>query len=195
MTRRLAAILAADVVGFTSHLRADRPGALEALRLHRRELVEPLLASHRGRIVEISGGAATVEFASLLEALRCAVTIQRGMEPRNAGVSSRSPHPVPNRNSLRRAGARWRRVDGEGVAIAARLQAQATPGGIVVSATVRGQVGDKEGLRFADLGERMAEIGGRPLHSFAIKLVAAAPDRVPPAPPAGRRSPCCRSRT
>ena len=88
-------------------------------------------------------------------------------------------------------------IDGDGVVIAARLQAQATPGGIVVSAAVREQVGDKEGLRFVDLGERMAEVGDRPLHSFALEPFAAAA----PGPTcrqrrrAARRSPSCRSRT
>ena len=138
--------------------------------LRRQELAEPLLARHRGRIVKVSGGAALVEFASVVDALRCAMAIQRGMERRNADLPS-------DRRIRYRIGVHFGEIvadegaaAGDGVAVAARLQAQATPGGIVVSAAVRGQVGDKEGFHFVDLGERVLEIGGRPLHSFAVQL-------------------------
>ena len=171
MARRLAAILAADVVGFTPLMRADKHGTLEALRAHWQELVEPLLARHRGRMVRVRGGTALVEFASVIDALRCAMAIQRGMQQRNSDVPK-------DRHISYRIGVHLgdmvvdAEMDGEGVAIATRLQAQATPGGIVVSAAVRAQVGDKEGLSFVDLGERVLKVGDRPLHSFTLELSA-----------------------
>ena len=187
MVRRLAAILAADVVGFTSLLHADKHGTLETLRIRRQELADPSLARHRGRVVKISGGAALVEFASVVDALRCALTIQDGMERRNADLPS-------DRHIRYRIGVHFGEIvagegvaAGDGVAVAARLQAQATPGGVVVSAAVRGQVGDKEGFHFVDLGERVLEIGGRPLHSFAVQLSSPSDRARTEAPRAGSR--------
>src|ERR1700720_143155 len=85
--RRLAAILAADVVGYSRLMQTDEIGTLEALKAHRRALVDPTIAGHRGRIVKTTGDGALVEFASVVDAVGCAVVIQRGMVSRNAGVA------------------------------------------------------------------------------------------------------------
>ncbi len=172
MPRRLAAIMAVDVVGFMPLMRADKHGTINALLALRRELVEPLLERHGGHMVRTRRGAALVEFASVIDSLRCAIAIQRGMQQHNADLSGQ-PHisyriGVHLGEMVADSG-----IDGEvGVAIATRLRAQAAPGGIVVSAAVRAQVGDKEGLTFIDLGESVVEVGERPLHSFTLELAA-----------------------
>jgi adenylate cyclase len=187
MARRLAAILAADVVDFPRLMRSDRNGTLAALLAHRRDLVDPLLAQNRARIFKVGGGAALVEFVSVADALRFAVAVQRAMEARNAGLPE-------NQRILFRMGVHLGdivddagEIHGDGVSVAACLEAQATPGGIAVSAAVREQVGDKEGLRFIDLGERVVRIGDRPLHSFAVDL-APASGAAPPATAASAAS-------
>jgi adenylate cyclase len=135
--RRLAAILAADVVGYSRLMERDERGTLERLRTHRKELVGPLLAEHRGRIVKLMGDGALCEFASVVDAVACAVAIQRGMAERETGM------PEEERLRFRigiNLGDVVREADGDlygdGVNIAARLEGVAEPGGIVVSGTV-----------------------------------------------------------
>src|SRR6266446_9803240 len=85
--RRLAAILAADVVGYSRLMQADEVGTLQALKAHRRQLIDPTIAGHHGRIVKTTGDGALVEFASVVDAVGCAVVIQRGMVSRNSSVA------------------------------------------------------------------------------------------------------------
>ena len=153
MERKLVAIVAADVVGYSRLMGADEEGTHAVLQGHRRELIDPKVAEHRGRTVKLTGDGALIEFASLVDAVRCAVEIQNGMTRRNAEV------PKALRITLR-IGINHGDVIiegddiyGDGVNVAARLQALAEPGGICVSAhvvTTRSQDGST--CRFDDLG-------------------------------------------
>ena len=170
MERRLAAILAADVVGFTRLMQVDEEGTLAALQAHRRELVDLLLAEHRGRLVKRMGDGALVEFASVLDALHYAVAIQRGMARRNAGVPADRQIVFRIGVNLGDVIADGGDIYGDGVNMASRLEAMAAPGGIAVSTTVREQIGDQDQFRFLDLGERVVKAGDRPLRAFAVEV-------------------------
>src|SRR6202040_602394 len=141
--RRLAAILAADVAGYSRLMGADEGGAHERLKVHLRELVEPKIAEHRGRIVKNTGDGLLAEFQSVVDAVRCAVEIQRGMADRNV------PAPPEKRIEFRvgiNLGdviSEEHDIFGDGVNVAARLEALAEPGGICISRVVRDQFRDK----------------------------------------------------
>ena len=130
-TRRLAAILAADVAGYSRLIGADEEGTLERLKALRRELLDPKIAEHRGRIVKTTGDGLLVEFASVVDALRCAVEVQRAMPERNAGV------PADNRIELRiginlgDVVVEGGDIYGDGVNIAARLEGAGRAGGML----------------------------------------------------------------
>jgi len=137
--RRLTAILAADVAGYSRLMGADEEGTLTRLKAHRRELVDPKIAEHRGRIVKTTGDGLLVEFASVVDAVRCAVEIQHEMAGRNADAP-------PDRRIEYRIGMNVgdiiideSDIFGDGVNVAARLEALAEPGGICVSRMVREQ--------------------------------------------------------
>ena len=168
--RRLAAILAADVVGYSRLVGVDEVGTLERLRVLRRELADPMIKEHRGRIVRITGDGLLVEFASVVDAVRCAVDIQREMALRNAEV------PVDQRIEFR-IGINLgdimndgQDIYGDGVNVAARLEALATPGGICVSRVVRDQVRDKLNFSFDDRGEQQVKNIARPVRVFDVKI-------------------------
>ena len=151
--RRLAAILAADVAGYSRLMGSDEEGTLAALKAHRKELIDPLIAQHQGRIVKTTGDGLLSEFASIVDAVRCAVVMQQGMADRNANLDD-------SQRILFRVGINVGDVIvedgdifGDGVNVAARLEALAKPGEICVSATVREHVGEKLPLGFTDLGE------------------------------------------
>ncbi len=167
--RRLSAILAADVVGYSRLMGADEDGTLRALNGHRRELIDPVIASHRGRIVKTTGDGMLVEFASAVDAVRCAVDVQRGMVERNEAVP-------PEQRIEFRIGVNvgdiigdGDDIYGDGVNIAARLEAMAEPGGIYVSRAVRDPVRDKLAFSFEDLGEVAAKNIARPIHVFRVR--------------------------
>jgi class 3 adenylate cyclase len=148
-TRRLAAILAADVAGYSRLMGADEEGTLAALKAIRRELGDPKVKEHRGRIVKTTGDGLLVEFASVVDAVRCAVEVQQGLAERNADVPQEKRIEFRigiNLGDVIRDG---RDIFGDGVNIAARLEALADPGGICVSRVVHDQVRDK-----LDLGLR-----------------------------------------
>ena len=135
-TRRLAAILAADVAGYSRLIGADEEGTLQRLRTLRRELLDPKIAEYRGRLVKTTGDGLLVEFGSVVDALLCAVEVQREMTGRNVGVP-------PDKRVEFRIGINMRDIVvedgdifGDGVNVAARLEALAEPGGICVSARV-----------------------------------------------------------
>jgi adenylate cyclase len=138
--RRLAAILAADVAGYSRLMGEDEAGTLSRLRSHRRELIDPKIAEHKGRIVKTTGDGLLVEFPSVVEAVACAVEFQRRMAERNA--------PIPNNERIDfRVGINLgdviveeNDIHGDGVNIAARLEALAEPGGVCVSGVVHDQV-------------------------------------------------------
>ena len=182
--RRLAAILAADVAGYSRLMGADEEGTLTRLKAHRRELVDPKIAEHRGRIVKTTGDGLLVEFASVVDAIRCAVEIQREMAERNADA------PVDRRIEYR-IGLNVgdiiideSDIFGDGVNVAARLEALAEPGGICVSRMVREQVRDKLALSFADIGEQQVKNIARPVRAYAVTM-----DAAPSALPAAARAP------
>ena len=151
--RRLAAILALDVVGYSRLMGADEEGTLAALKAIRRELGDPKIKEHRGRIVKTTGDGLLIEFASVVDAVRCAVEVQREMATRNAGIP-------PDRRIEFRIGVNLGDIIvedgdifGDGVNIAARLETLAQPGGICTSRVVRDQVRDKLDFSFEDLGD------------------------------------------
>jgi adenylate cyclase len=168
--RRLAAILAADVVGYSRLVGEDEVGTLERLRVLRRTLADPKIKEHRGRIVRTLGDGLLVEFMSVVDAVRCAVEVQREMAARNADVP-------PDRRIEFRIGINLgdiikdgRDVYGDGVNVAARLEALATPGGICVSRVVRDQVRDKLGFGFDDRGEQHVKNIARTVRVFDVKM-------------------------
>ena len=167
--RRLAAIMAADVAGYSRLMGADEEGTLHTLKAHLKDVVDPVLVSHRGRIVKTTGDGLLVEFASAVDAVRCAVDVQRGMAERNETV------PLDRRIEFRigiNVGdiiGDGDDIYGDGVNVAARLEAMAAPGGICVSRAVRDPVRDKLALGFDDLGEVLAKNIARPIHVFRVR--------------------------
>jgi class 3 adenylate cyclase/TolB-like protein len=167
--RRLSAILAADVVGYSRLMGADEEGTLAALKAHRRTIVDPAIANHRGRIVKTTGDGMLVEFASAVDAVRCAVDIQRSMAERNEAVP-------PDKRLQFRVGINvgdiigdGSDIYGDGVNVAARLEGMAEPGGIWVSQAVRDPVRDKLSFSFEDLGNVSAKNIARPIHVFRVR--------------------------
>ena len=153
-TRRLAAILAADVAGYSRLIGADESGTLERLKAVRRELLDPKIAEHRGRLVKTTGVGLLVEFASVVDALRCAVEVQREMTARDAGVPPDSRIEFRIGINLGDVIIDDGDIYGDGVNIAARLEALAEPGGICISGTVRDDIRDKLPYPFEDFGEQ-----------------------------------------
>jgi class 3 adenylate cyclase/TolB-like protein len=168
--RRLAAILAADVAGYSRLVEADELGTLAQWQVHCDSLVEPKIRSHEGRIVRTSGDGVLAEFASVVNAVQCAVELQRGMAERNAGI------PQEKRIEFRIGinvgdiivdrGDIW----GDGVNVAARLEALAEPGGICVSGRVQEDVQGKLSLVFEDAGEQRLKNIARPVRVYRVRL-------------------------
>ena len=169
-SRRLAAILAADVAGYSRLMGADEEGTLAALKAIRRELSDPKVKEHRGRIVKTTGDGLLIEFASVVDAVHCAVEVQRAMAERNADVP-------PDRRIELRMGINLgdiikdgRHIYGDGVNVAARLEGLAEPGGICVSRVVRDQVRDKLAFAFEDMGEQQVKNIVRPIRVHRVVL-------------------------
>ena len=150
--RRLAAILAADVVGYSRQMGADEPGTLAALKDHRARLIDPTIAEYRGRTVKLMGDGALVEFASVVDAVECAATIQRAMSERNAGTPEGRQIAFRIGINLGDIIIDGDDIYGDGVNVAARLEALAEPGGICVSGAVYDQVRDRVADAFDDMG-------------------------------------------
>jgi TolB-like protein/class 3 adenylate cyclase len=176
--RRLAAILAADVAGYSRLMGQDEAGTLARLRAHRRELIDPKIAEHKGRIVKTTGDGMLIEFPSVVEAVACAVAVQRRMAERNADVSV-------DQRIVFRVGvnlgdiiiAEDDDIHGDGVNVAARLEALAEPGGICISGTVRDHVGDRLDCVFDDMGEQNLKNIARAIRVYRVRLGDAA---IPP---------------
>ena len=183
--RRLCAILAADVAGYSRLMGCDEDGTLTALTAHRCELIDPTIAEHAGRIVKTTGDGLLLEFASVVDAVRCAVDIQRGMAARNNTVK-------PDRRLVFRIGLNLGDVIvqngdlyGDGVNIAARLEGLAEPGGICLSASAHEQVRDKiAAVRFEDMGEQCLKNIARPIRAYRVDIgsAGAIPTSVPSLP-------------
>jgi len=168
--RRLAAILAADVAGYSRLMGADEEGTLRALTAHRRELIDPKVAEHRGRIVKTTGDGALVEFASVVDAVRCAVEIQRAMADRNADVPQDKRVEIRIGINVGDIIIQGDDIFGDGVNVAARLEGLAEPGGICVSRAVRDQVQDKLSFAFDSMGEQTVKNIARPIRVYRVKL-------------------------
>jgi TolB-like protein/class 3 adenylate cyclase/Flp pilus assembly protein TadD len=184
--RRLAAILAADVVGYSRLVGEDEEGTLERLKVLRRAVADPKIKEHRGRVVRTMGDGLLVEFASVVDAVRCAVEVQREMALRNADLPAdrRIEFRIGiNLGDIIKDG---REIYGDGVNVAARLEALATPGGICVSRVVRDQVRDKLGFAFDDRGEQQVKNIARPVRVFDVNMageaMALTPDTAARAP-------------
>jgi adenylate cyclase len=166
--RRLAAILAADVVGYSRLMEADEEGTLAALKAIRREVADPRIAAHRGRIVKTTGDGLLIEFASVVDAVRCAVEIQRTMADRNADTPGE--RSVELRIGVHQGDIIVEDGDifGDGVNVAARLEALAEPGGICVSARVQQDAAGKLDLAFNDIGEHSLKNIARPIRVYRV---------------------------
>src|SRR5215469_5205536 len=167
-TRRLTAILAADVAGYSRLIGADECGTLDSLRAIRAELIDPMIATHHGRLVRTTGDGLLVEFGSVVDALRCASGLQRDLGKRNATVP-------PDKRIEYRMGIHQGDIVvedgdifGDGVNVAARLEGLAEPGGICVSARVQEDAAGKLDLAFRDLGEQQLKNIARPVRAYSV---------------------------
>jgi adenylate cyclase len=171
-TRRLAAILAADVVGYSRLIGADEAGTLQRLKAIRAELIDPAVEMHSGRIVKTTGDGLLIEFGSTVDALRCATEVQAAMGERNAAMAP--DIRIEFRIGIHQGDivAEDGDIFGDGVNIAARLEALAEPGGVCVSARVQEDAAGKLDLAFRDLGEQRLHNIARPVRAFAIGIAA-----------------------
>jgi len=181
-TRRLAAILAADVAGYSRLMGADDEGTLERLKALRRELLDPKIAEHHGRIVKTTGDGLLVEFASVVDAVRCAVAVQQAMPERNTSIAAESYIELRVGINLGDVIVEGDDLYGDGVNIAARIEALADPGGVFVSNTVHDHVRDRLPFVFEDLGEQRVKNITRPVRVYRVCDVAAAKSPSAPAP-------------
>src|SRR5947207_3970644 len=168
-TRRLAAILAADVAGYSRLMGADEEGTHERLKAHLRELVDPKIREHYGRIVKNTGDGLLAEFPSVVDAVRCAVEMQRGMIDREPEVPEERRIRFRIGINLGDVIAEEHDIFGDGVNVAARLEALAEPGGICISRVVRDQVRDKLDFGFEDMGEQQVKNIARPVHAYRVE--------------------------
>src|SRR5437899_3105456 len=166
--RRLAAILAADVAGYSRLIEADEEGTLRRLKALRSEVIDPKIAGHRGRIVKTTGDGLLVEFASVVDALRCAAEMQSALAESNALLP-------PERCIAFRIGVHQGDIVvedgdifGDGVNVAARLEGLAEPGGICVSARVQEDAAGRLDLAFEDMGEQALKNIARPVRAYRV---------------------------
>ena len=202
--RRLAAIVAADVVGYSRLMETDEAGTLARLKTVRLELIDPAIARCKGRIIKTTGDGMLIEFQSVTEALRCAVDFQERMARRNRDMPA-------SRSLLYRIGVNLGDVIvdeddifGDGVNVAARLESIAEPGGVCISSAVRDQVGDRLELVYEDLGDQQVKNINRPIRVYRVVIGGQKPgaghaaESEPPRPRRARksrRSRFCRSST
>ena len=170
MDRRLVAIMATDIVGYSRLIEADEPGTLAAIKVLRRELIDPLLAEHHGRIVKLMGDGAFVEFGSVVDAVACAVALQ-------AGVAARQAEARPGSSIVFRIGINVGDVVvegddllGDGVNVAARLEQLCDPGGVLISGTAFDQLQGKLGLPLDYAGEQQVKNIVRPVRTYRVRL-------------------------
>jgi adenylate cyclase len=174
VTRKLAAILAADVAGYSRLMGSDEEGTLERLKAHRRELIDPKIAEHHGRIVKTTGDGMLVEFASVVDAVRCAVEVQRQMSEQNTEVASDQRIEFRVGINLGDIIIDGDDIYGDGVNIAARLEAMAEPGTVCVSAGAWEQARGKVPFGADDFGEHQLKNIERPVRVFRITSGASA---------------------
>jgi adenylate cyclase len=167
--RRLAAILAADVAGYSRLMGVDEEGTLAALKALRRELADPKIKEHRGRIVKTTGDGLLIEFQSVVDAVRCAVELQRAMIDREAGMPEDRRIRFRIGINLGDVIVEDDDIFGDGVNVAARLEALAEPGGLCISRMVRDQIRDKLPYAFEDQGEQRVKNIARPVRVYALR--------------------------
>jgi class 3 adenylate cyclase/pimeloyl-ACP methyl ester carboxylesterase len=187
MQRRLAAILAADVVGYSRLMGADEVGTHTSLKLHRRELVDSGISEHHGRIVKTTGDGMLVEFASVVDAVGCAVKIQRSMVRRNVGIPAEKQIVFRIGINVGDIIVDGDDIFGDGVNIAARLEALCEPGGVCISRAANDQIRDKLLMAFADLGEQAVKNISRAVGVYGLtaKDIEAIPEASIPASAGG----------
>src|SRR5437763_8963889 len=169
--RRLAAVLAADMVGFSRLMEVDETGTLARLKTHRIELIDPTIAKNHGRIIKTTGDGMLVEFRSVADAVVCAAEIQRRMARRNADVAPARWIQFRIGINLGDVIVEDNDIFGDGVNVAARLQELAEPGGICISGAVRDQVGDRlDAIGFEDLGEQNVKNITRRIRVYRVRL-------------------------
>jgi len=168
--RRITAILAADVAGYSRLMAADEEGTLAALKTLRREVADSKIKEHRGRIVNTTGDGLLTEFASVVDAVRCAVEVQREIASRNADVQAERHIEFRIGINLGDIMIDENDIFGDGVNVAARLEALAHPGGICVSRVVRDQVRDKLAIPFEDMGDQQLKNIARPVRAYRALL-------------------------
>ena len=176
VTRKLAAIVIADVVGFSRHMECDDAGSFARLRIIRDRIVDPKIAEHGGRVVKTAGDGMLLEFGSADAALRCAIDVQRAMGADNQSKSPDERIEFRIGINLGDIIVDGNDIAGDGVNVAARLEALAEPGGICVSAAVREQVHGSLDVSFDDIGEQQVKNIIRPIRVFAIVLNPASID-------------------
>src|SRR6184192_2341804 len=177
-TRRLAAILAADVAGYSRLIGADEEGTLNRLKAIRAEVIDPKVGEHRGRIVKTTGDGLLVEFASVIDALRCAIEWQTGMTEQKTDTSDRR---IEFRIGINIGDVVVEDGDifGDGVNVAARLEGLAEPGGICVSARVQEDSAGRLDLPFEDLGEQNLKNIARPVRVYRVRLATNNTPKIP----------------
>jgi TolB-like protein/class 3 adenylate cyclase len=170
MERKLAAILAADVVGYSGLMERDEAGTFERLRARRKEIFEPEVEKHHGRIFKLTGDGVLAEFASVVGAIECAVSVQRGMAERNASVQDDKRIDVRIGINLGEVIVEGDDRYGEGVNVAARLEQLADPGGICVSGKVAREVEKKLAFAFEPMGQQRMKNIAEPVEAFRVKI-------------------------
>src|SRR5712672_2127364 len=170
MERRLTAILAADVVGYSRLMGADEAGTIAALNVLRNDFIDGKIAEHQGRVVKLTGDGMLVEFQSVVSAVACAAEIQRGMGGRNAKVPQDRRIEYRIGINVGDVIVEGGDIFGDGVNVAARLENLAAPGGITISHAVRDHVGNRLDLAFKDLGLQNLKNIARPIRAYNVLL-------------------------
>jgi TolB-like protein/class 3 adenylate cyclase/Tfp pilus assembly protein PilF len=172
--RRLAAILATDVVGYSRLIEQDEAATLAALKELRQQVIDPLLAEHKGRIVKLMGDGALVEFGSVVDAVACAVALQRGVAEQQAGVPAERRIVFRIGINLGDVVVEGEDLFGDGVNIAARLEQLCEPGGVLISGTAYDHLQGRLGLPIEDAGEQQVKNIARPVRTYRVRLDGAA---------------------
>ncbi len=178
MERRLSAILAADVVGYSALMEQDEEGTFDRLRARRTELFEPEIAAHHGRVFKLMGDGLLAEFGSVVDAVECAVSLQRGMAERNASVAEEERFNVRIGINIGEVIVDGDDRYGEGVNVAARLEQLALPGGICISGKVAKEVEKKLAFRFDSAGRQKVKNIEEPIDVYHVRIDASSRRRV-----------------
>ena len=173
--RRLTAILAADIAGYSRLMGGDEEGTLSQMKAHRRVLVDPKIEEHRGRLVKTTGDGMLVEFASVVDAVRCAIDVQRGMSERNAEIAKDKRIEFRMGVNVGDIIIDGGDIFGDGVNVAARLEGLAEPGGICVSARVQEDVRGRLDIAFTDEGEQQLKNIAWPVRVYRVQVGGVAP--------------------